>query len=161
MSVLASHPCVSPSPSVCLSVDEDINLMQIASTEHNRSANCASFNAQCAPFDPPSPWPCHRANHAAPLPVATVAPSSEQRQTGEARTDIAKCNGTWSLQSGKGLQMRIQFGFITYARRRQWATDGRVATGQSTSTSLSATLTPSPYPQTQVMSGTPICSGPG
>jgi len=27
-----------------LSVDEDINLMQIASTEHNRSANCASFN---------------------------------------------------------------------------------------------------------------------
>lgn len=112
MSVLASHPCVSPSPSVCLSVDEDINLMQIASTEHNRSANCASFNAQCAPFSPPRP--ATEPIMLPPFPAATVAPSSvqRQRQTGEARTDIAKCNGSWSLKSGKGLQCGFSLGSL-------------------------------------------------
>lgn len=68
----------------------------------------------------------------------------QRRQTGEARTDIAKCNGRWQ----EGAAIRIRFGFITYARRRQWATDGRVATGQSTATATcpSATLNPLPPP---------------
>lgn len=54
----------------------------------------------------------------------------------------------WQVAGGAAI--RIRFGFITYARRRQWATDGRVATGQSTATATatcpSATLNPLPPP---------------
>lgn len=67
-----------------------------------------------------------------------------------------------NLESEVVAAIRIRFGFITYARHRQWATDGRVATGQSTRTC-------NPYPaldyhkhtHTQVMSATPTCPAPG
>lgn len=59
-----------------LSADEDINLMQIASTEHNRSANCASFNAQSdtdiPALLPPAPVP-------APVPAFPTMNANKQQ----------------------------------------------------------------------------------